>query len=180
MNTTMQDYLLEESHLFSKATKSIVAFNSFFNEDLDLNRSINTEIASTKPGVSVKQSENKNITEPITGNVFNSNFSLARGWMLNGIWNVSCLEHFKSFSKAYSIRYCNKKQFLLLYEAIQKLQRTKYLNTLIQIILRDVIPTIKSNFGPTSSEFAQAYKTLFILQQGLNPEVPVLVKTDDI
>lgn len=82
------------------------------------------------------------------------------------------------FSKAYNIRYCNKRQLLSLYEAMQKLQRTKYLNTLIQIILHDVIPTIKSNIESASVEYTQAYKTMFILYQGLNPEVPVLVKTD--
>jgi len=67
---------------------------------------------------------------------------------------------------------------MLLYEAIQKLQRTKYLNTLIQIVLRDVIPNIKSNIEPASAEYTQMYKTIFILYQGLNPKVPVLAKID--
>lgn len=82
-------------------------------------------------------------------------------------------------TKTYSIRYHNTKQLLMLYEAIQKLQHTKYLDTLIQIILHNIIPVIKSNFDPTSTEYAQVYKMIFILYQGLNPEVPVLVRTDN-
>lgn len=65
-----------------------------------------------------------------------------------------------------------------LYEAIQKLQRTEYLNTLILIILRDLMPTVKSNVEPTSAEYALAYKAMFMLYQGLNPKVPVLVRTN--
>jgi len=40
------------------------------------------------------------------------------------------------------------------------------------------MPTVKSNVEPTSAEYALAYKTMFILHQGLNPKVPVLVRTD--
>lgn len=90
---------------------------------------------------------------------------------------MSC-SNVSDFSRAYNIRYRNRKQLLSLYEAIQKLQRTKYLNTLILIILRDLIPTVKSNIEPTSAEYASTYKAMFILHQGLNPKVPVLVRTD--
>jgi len=174
MSITMQDYLLEESYLLKETAKSISAFCNIFNEDSQSN---DMKVTSIELGASFKQYDIKNVAESIIKNP-SSNFSLATGWMSNGIWNISSIEYFKNFSKAYNIRYCNKKQFLSLYEAIQKLQRTKYLNTLIQIILRDVIPTIKSNIEPTSTEYAQAYKTMFILYQGLNPELPVLVRTD--
>ncbi|XP_011861494.1 PREDICTED: uncharacterized protein LOC105558427 [Vollenhovia emeryi] len=174
MNIVMQDYLLEEPQLLNETAKSITAFSSIFSENLD---SIQSNDKITELGASFKQYDMKNIAEPITKNP-PCNFPLAEGWMSNGIWNVSCMAHFQNFSRAYNIKYCNKKQLLSLYEAIQKLQRTKYLNIWIQIILRDVIPTIKSNLEPTSAEYAQAYKTMFILYQGLNPKVPVLVKTD--
>lgn len=85
---------------------------------------------------------------------------------------------FLDLFKVYNIKYSNKKQLLSLYETMQRLQRTEYLNTLIGIVLRDVIPAIKSNIDPTSAEYARAYKTIFVLCQGLNPEVPVLVRTD--
>lgn len=175
MNITMQDYLLEEPHLLNKAAKSITAFSRIFTEDLDSSQFNETKIASAELGASFNSI--RNIAKPITKDP--CDLSLTRAWMSNGIWNISCMEHFKNFSKAYNIRYCNKKQLLSLCEAIQKLQRTKYLNTLIQIILRDVIPAVKSNVDPASAEYAQAYKTIFILHQGLNPEVPVLVRTDD-
>ncbi|KAG5322628.1 PDI isomerase, partial [Pseudoatta argentina] len=178
MNITMQDHLLEEPHLLNKTAKSITVFSNILTEDLDSSQSNDMKIASTEAvGVSFKQYDIKNIVKPITKDPYN--LSLTRGWMSNGIWNISCMEHFKNFSKAHNIRYCNKKQLLSLYEAIQKLQRTTYLNTLIEIVLRDAIPTVKSNIKPASAEYAQAYKTLFILYQGLNPEVPVLVKTDN-
>ncbi|XP_039306213.1 uncharacterized protein LOC105198689 isoform X2 [Solenopsis invicta] len=177
MNIIMQDYLLDEPHLLNKAAKSITAFSSIFNEDLETIQSNDTKTASAELRASFNQCNIKNNAEPVIKNS-SYNLSVATGWMSNGIWNISCIEHLKNFSKAYNIRYCNKKQLLSLYEAIQKLQRTKYLNTLIEIVLRDVIPTIKSNIEPVSTEYAQAYKTMFILYQGLNPKVPVLVRTD--
>ncbi|XP_012527683.1 uncharacterized protein LOC105831813 [Monomorium pharaonis] len=178
MNIIMQDYLLEEPHLLNKAAKSITAFSSIFNDDLDTVQSNDTKIVSTELRASFEQCGIKNKIEPVKKNL-SYNVSLATGWVSNGIWNISCMEHFKNFSKVYNIRYCNKKQLLLLYEAIQKLQRTKYFNTLIEIVLRDVIPTVKSNIESASAEYAQTYKTIFVLYQGLNPKVPVLVRTDN-
>jgi len=88
----MQDYLLEEPQLLNKTAKSISAFSSIFSEDLDSIQSNDMKI--TGLGASFKQCDIKNIAEPITKNP--CNFSLARGWMSNGIWNISCMEHFKS------------------------------------------------------------------------------------
>lgn len=90
----MQDCLLEEPHLFNKTAKSITAFSSIFNEDLDSIQSNDMKITS-ELGASFKQHDIKNIVEPIRRNP-SCNFSLARGWMSNGIWNISCMEHFKS------------------------------------------------------------------------------------
>ncbi|KAL6265174.1 hypothetical protein P5V15_005259 [Pogonomyrmex californicus] len=175
MNTTTRDYLSEEPCLFNKTTKSITAFSNILSEDLNSTQLNTTKTTSTELEASLKQYD-KNIES--IAEVSSRNLSLTSGWMSNGIWNISCMEHFTNFTKAYNIRYSNKKQLLSLYEIIQKLQRINYLNTLIQIILRDVIPTVKSNIEPASAEYAQAYKTMFILYQGLNPKVPVLVRTD--
>lgn len=88
----MQDYLLKEPQLLNKTAKSISAFSSIFSEDSI--QSNDMKITSTELGASFKQRDIKNIAEPITKNP--CNFSLARGWMSNGIWNISCMEHFKS------------------------------------------------------------------------------------
>lgn len=90
----MQDCLLEEPHLLNKTVKSITAFSSIFSEDLNSIRPNDMKITSTELGASFKH-DNKNIVEPIRKNP-SCNFSLARGWMSNGIWNISCMEHFKS------------------------------------------------------------------------------------
>lgn len=91
----MQDYLLEEPHLLNKTAKSITAFNSMFIEDLDsIQQSNDIKIASTELEVSLKQCDIKNIAKAVIKT--SCNLSLSRGWMSNGIWNISCMEHFKS------------------------------------------------------------------------------------
>lgn len=171
-----QDCLPQEHHLLKTAAESISIFSKIFNEFLNSTQLNDMKSTLDQLAASLKQYNIKNVVKPAKTPFYN--FSLARGWMSNGIWNVSCIEHFENFSRAYNIRYRNRKQLLSLYEAIQKLQRTEYLNKLIFIILRDLIPTVKSNVEPTNAEYALVYKTMFVLHQGLNPKVPVLVRTD--
>jgi len=91
----MQDHLLEEPHLLDKTAKSIIVFSSILTKDLDSSQSNDMKIASTEAvGTSFKQYDIKNIAKPITKDPYN--LSLTRGWMSNGIWNISCMEHFKS------------------------------------------------------------------------------------
>lgn len=90
----MQDHLLEEPHLLNKAAKSITVFSNILTEDLDSSQSNDMKIASTEIGASFKQYDIKNIAKPITKDSYN--LSLTRGWMSNGIWNIFCMEHFKS------------------------------------------------------------------------------------
>lgn len=178
MNTATQDCLPQEDHsLKGAAVESISIFSKISNEDLDSTQLKDMKITLDRLGISLKRYNIKNIVEPAIETPI-CNFSLARGWMSNGIWNISCMEHFQNFTRAYNIRYRNRKQLLSLYEAIQKLQRTKYLNTLILIILHDLMPAVKSNIESTSAEYSSIYKAMFILHQGLNPKVPVLVRTD--
>ncbi|KAL6449340.1 hypothetical protein ACFW04_000744 [Cataglyphis niger] len=176
MNTITQDCLPQERHLLKTAAESISIFK-IFNENLNSTQLNDIKNTLDQLRASLKQYNIKNIIESAIETPF-CNFSLARGWMSNGIWNISCMGHFENFSRAYNIRYRNRKQLLSLYEAVQKLQRTEYLNTLIIIILRDLMPIVKSNIEPTSTEYTLAYKVMFILHQGLNPKVPVLVRTD--
>lgn len=62
---------------------------------------------------------------------------------------------------------------------IHQLQQTLYFRNLFDIILQDVIPDIKQFFDPTDIEFIRAYKMIAIVSQGLNSNIPVLVKTDE-
>nr|XP_012231616.1 PREDICTED: uncharacterized protein LOC105677515 [Linepithema humile] len=177
MNIVAQDYLLQEPRLLKTTAESLSAFSDTFNEDLDLMQFNEMNKTLAKLEIALKHYDIENIATPVIERP-SCDPSLARGWMSNGFWNVSCIEYVKNFSKVYNIKYSSKKQLLSLYEAMQRLQRTEYRNTLIGIILRDVIPAVKSNIDPTSAEYARAYKTIFVLCQDLNPEVPVLVRTD--
>lgn len=91
----MQDYLLDEPHLLNKAAKSITAFSSIFNEDLETIQSNDTKTASAELRASFNQCNIKNNAEPVIKNS-SYNLSVATGWMSNGIWNISCIEHLKS------------------------------------------------------------------------------------
>lgn len=201
------------SQLINMAQESILLFSNIFTGKFDPTQLNDVQNWITKSKAVLKSHNTENTIEDRIIEKSTCDLPLTKEWISNGVWNVSCMKHFKSkfhfhiesnwitiycnhniiflfntsgldffcflgFSEAQCIRYNNEKQLLSLYEAVQKLQRTEYLNTLIQTILRDVIPAIKSNIDPASAEYARAYKTMFILCQGLNPEVPVLVKTD--
>lgn len=61
----------------------------------------------------------------------------------------------------------------------QRLQQIQYYKDLIETISEDVLPNIKMCFDSTKSEHVKFYKMICILCQGLNPKIPVLVRTDD-
>ncbi|KAG7205443.1 hypothetical protein KM043_007435 [Ampulex compressa] len=103
---------------------------------------------------------------------------LSKNWMSNGIWNKFCIRNFEGISKAHCIRYSSDAQLLLFFETMQELQQTCYLKHLINIILRTVVPKLKHSFDPENPEHILAYKMIWILHQGLNPKLPVLVRTD--
>lgn len=176
-NIAAQD-LSQDSHLLKTTADSISVFSMAFSDYLDSIRVNGLKNTVVKLTSALKRYNKEDVVKPVVKEFF-CNFSLTRGWMSNGIWNTSCMEHFKNFSKSYNITYCDKKQLLSLYEAIQKIQLTEYQDNLIRIVLCDVIPAVKSTpVYPSSAEYARIYKTMFILCQGLNPKVPVLVNTD--
>lgn len=82
-------------------------------------------------------------------------------------------------SKVCCIRYNDAAQLSSLYEVLQEFQHTKYVNTIIEILLKDVIPKMMDCFEPTDDIYLQIYKMIDILSQGLNPENPVLVRTEE-
>lgn len=82
-------------------------------------------------------------------------------------------------SKVCCIRYNDAAQLLSLYEVLQEFQHTKYVNTIIEILLKDVIPKMMHFLKPTDDMYLQIYKMIDILSQGLNPENPVLVRTEE-
>ncbi|KAF7386844.1 hypothetical protein HZH66_011296 [Vespula vulgaris] len=108
----------------------------------------------------------------VLGNIYN-------GWMSNGIWNNMCIKDFQGMSKVCCIRYNDAAQLLSLYEVLQEFQHTKYVNTIIEILLKDVIPKMMHFLKPTDDMYLQIYKMIDILSQGLNPENPVLVRTEE-
>lgn len=98
----MQDCLSQERHLLGTAAKSISIFSKISNEDLDSTQLNDMKNILDQLGVSLKQYNVKNIVEPIE--TF-CNFSLTRGWMSNGIWNISCMQHFASKFTLYIYTY---------------------------------------------------------------------------
>ncbi|XP_014473302.1 PREDICTED: uncharacterized protein LOC106743710 [Dinoponera quadriceps] len=178
MNTSVQDDSEEISQLIKMAHESMTFFSDIFTGKLDSTQLDEVQNWITNSKVVLKPCNTEKIVEDRIIERASFELPLTKEWMLNGVWNISCMKHFKSFPEVYCMRYNDERQLLSLYEAVQKLQRAEYLNTLIQTILCDVIPAIRSNIDPASAEYARAYKTIFILSQGLNPEVPVLVRTD--
>lgn len=90
----MQD-LSQDSHLLKTTANSISAFSMAFSNYLDSIRINGLKNTVVKLTSALKQYNKEDIVEPIVKESF-CNFSLTRGWMSNGIWNTSCMEHFKS------------------------------------------------------------------------------------
>lgn len=75
--------------------ESISIFSKISNEDLDSTQLKDMKNTLDQLGTSLKRYNIKNVVEPAIETPI-CNFSLARGWMSNGIWNISCIEHFQS------------------------------------------------------------------------------------
>lgn len=106
-------------------------------------------------------------------------YSEIAGWISNGIWNSTCIEDLHGISKICCIKYNNLTQLSSFLTILQQFQQTKYFNTIIEILLHDVIPKTIHFFKPTDAAYLQIYKMVNILSQGLNPKSPVFVKTED-
>lgn len=76
------------------------------------------------------------------------------------------------------ICYTNKNCLLSFFELLQQLQHIHYSRSLIAKLLKEVLPNMKMFFDSTQSEYVKMYKMIYILYQGLNPKIPILVSTN--
>lgn len=81
-------------------------------------------------------------------------------------------------SKACCIRYTKNDELLSFFNTVQELRGAQYYRNLLKIITEDVLPYMESSLDSTQLEYAKMYKMIFILSQGLQSKVPVLVRTD--
>ncbi|XP_063976697.1 uncharacterized protein LOC135162310 [Diachasmimorpha longicaudata] len=117
-------------------------------------------------------------TRRSTANGFKYGYSVAKGWLQNGIWNQTSYKYFLMFTEPLTIQYSDKNELLSLFVMIQRLQQTLYQKDLNDLIINSVIPFMKT-LDPSSEEYLYLYKMIFSIAHVLNPQLPVLVKTED-
>ncbi|XP_012269286.2 uncharacterized protein LOC105693681 isoform X3 [Athalia rosae] len=101
-----------------------------------------------------------------------------RTWKFNGIWNETYITSLEGLSRTCCIRYANKNQLLMLFEFMQGIQQFKYHTSLIDLLINDVIPSVRDTMQPKSEEYVNAYKMISMISNILHMKVPVLVRTD--
>lgn len=103
--------------MLKTAAESISIFK-IFNENLNLTQLNDIKNTLGQLGASLKQYNIKNVMESALETPF-CNFSLARGWMSNGIWNISCMGHFESKFAHFIYTYIDRfSEFLILLKYI--------------------------------------------------------------
>ncbi|KAL2738306.1 hypothetical protein V1477_011665 [Vespula maculifrons] len=180
MNENKKDYSEEENNIVSIAVESFSVLGNIYNGMIHIDKieELDKRLESIYKIYKIKKfdiSPNENMKTLET----RFKYSEIAGWMSNGIWNNMCIKDFQGMSKVCCIRYNDAAQLLSLYEVLQKFQHTKYVNTIIEILLKDVIPKMMHFLKPTDDMYLQIYKMIDILSQGLNPENPVLVRTEE-
>nr|XP_031830761.1 uncharacterized protein LOC116426230 [Nomia melanderi] len=95
--------------------------------------------------------------------------------MSNGIWNFFYARYFEGISTVRYIHYANKNQF---FETMQELQQVHYYKDIVNIISKEILPNVTISFDSAKPEYVKIYKMIYILLQGLNSRIPVLVRTD--
>ncbi|XP_043514858.1 uncharacterized protein LOC122531193 [Frieseomelitta varia] len=154
-------------YLFSKTMK--IHF-----EDI---RSLYTELSSPWKMYELKEFKNKQILRNDTYRIPHTTSNM-KGYMSNGIWNSFYNKNLEGMSKICCIRYTSKEQLLLFSDIMQQFQHIQYYNDLIKIIAEDILPNANAFLNYTQSEYVKIYKMISILYQGLNPKIPILVRTD--
>ncbi|XP_076639711.1 uncharacterized protein LOC143351747 [Colletes latitarsis] len=183
MDKIVQDKLIEKTHDASLLTKFISLLKNLFIEEITISNLVNIKKVYTELNCMWKMYDAKksidlhiwksNIQEVL----FYNNFDISE-WMSNGIWNFVYTNNFEGMSRVQCICYKNKKQLLLFFEMIQQLQQIQYFKDLIKILSEDLLPSMIMFFDFTKPEYVKIYKMICILHQGLNPKVPILVRTD--
>ncbi|XP_076247332.1 protein disulfide isomerase isoform X1 [Calliopsis andreniformis] len=183
MNEAVYNSLIQKNHNTSTLNKLILLLKNVFSKDIEAsvlanNKQMFAEINSVENMYDVKQLDSLHIWKSNTQKTLVDNNYYTTGWMSNGVWNPSYTQNFKGLSRVKCMYYGNDSQLLLFFEVMQQLQQLQYSKELIQIILQNVLPNMKLHFDPTKPEFVKMYKAIYILCQGLNPKIPILVRTD--
>ncbi|PBC27563.1 hypothetical protein APICC_04111 [Apis cerana cerana] len=165
------------SSIFSE---SITLFESLFSKNIKVFnlkdiRAMYAKLNSAWKMYEVKKFNNKYILKNESYKEL-SVISNVTQYMSNGIWNLFYNSNFEGMSEICCIRYTNKDQLLLFFDIMQKFQYIQYYNDLIKIIIEDILPNMKIFFDYTQLEYVKIYKMIFILYQGLDPKIPILVR----
>lgn len=179
----IQNESVEKSADVVLLSKFISEFSNFFLEDKEMSTSTNLRNIYAKLNLIWKQYDaekydNLQIWKSHVQNMLLDNHNIVES-MSNGIWNLEFdSRYFKEIRRVQCVPYANKNWLLSFFEMIQQLQQIKYFRDLVDILLKEVLPNVTTSFDPAKPEHIKIYKTMFILHQGLNPKIPVLVRTD--
>ncbi|CAL7943600.1 unnamed protein product [Xylocopa violacea] len=174
--------LVHKNYIITPLLEFISLYQTIFSENLGLSnlidvKTIYTELSSTWKMYETKEFNSINV---FNNDVWKTSYAPPNTmeYISNGIWNLSCIKNIEEMSKLYCIQYTNRTQLLSFFDVLQQLQCTKYYEDLINIIAQEILPNMKICFNPTQLEYIKIYKMFSILHQGLNPKIPVLVRTD--
>ncbi|XP_078039795.1 protein disulfide isomerase isoform X1 [Augochlora pura] len=204
MDDTIQNELVSKSDNVTLLRKFISHFSNFFLKNKEKSTLDNMEKIYVELNLIWKQYDKKNfnnleIWKSHMQETLLHNHSTV-GSMSHGMWTLEYnLKYFNGMnvhslfliifilfyfifvlgvSKLQYIPYTNKNQLLSFFEMLQQLQQVKYFKDLVNIIIKEVLPNVTMTFDFTKPECIKLYKMLYILHQGLNPKIPVLVRTD--
>ncbi|XP_017882151.1 reticulocyte-binding protein 3-like isoform X2 [Ceratina calcarata] len=172
--------LSHENRIIAPLNNFMSLFQTTFSENFEQSELVNVKAKHAEFCTSWKMYETNKFDTNIFENALSAPdiISNTMGCMSNGIWNSSFAKSVEGMLKVYCMRYTNKNQLLSFFGVMQQLQQIRYHEDLIKIIESDVFPAFKNGFDPMRLEYAKIYKMISILYQGLNPRIPVLVRTD--
>lgn len=200
----MQNESVEKSDDVALLSKFISEFSNFFLQDKEMSTSANLRNIYAKLNLMWKQYDakkydNLQIWKSHVEKMLLDNHNIVES-MSNGIWNLEFdsryfrgMFPFFVFSnigttllyifvleirRVQCVPYANKNWLLSFFEMIQQLQQIKYFRDLVNILLKEVLPNVTTSFDPVNPEHIKIYKMMYILHQGLNPKIPVLVRAD--
>ncbi|KAI4493165.1 hypothetical protein M0802_009582 [Mischocyttarus mexicanus] len=180
MNENKNNYSEEENNVANVALESFSVLKNVYNGMICIEKIeiLDKRLESVYKMHNITKFDinlNENV-EPLKTKL---KYSEIAGWMSNGIWNSMCIKDLQEMSKACCIRYNDVTQLSSFFQNLQEFQQKKYLNAIIEILLKDVIPNMRNFLKPTDDAYLQIYKMIDILSQGLNPQNPVLVRTEE-
>ncbi|XP_076657942.1 uncharacterized protein LOC143362034 [Halictus rubicundus] len=183
LDNIIQNESLDKSDNVVLLSNFISEFSNFFLEYKEMSASTNLGKTYAKLNLMWKQYDakkfdNLQIWKSHVQETLFHNRNIV-GSMSNGIWNLEFnLRYFKEIQRVQCVPYANKNRLLSFFEMIQQLQQIKYFKDLVNILLKEVLPNVTTSFDSTKPEYIKIYKMMYILHQGLNPKMPVLVRTD--